>query len=94
VGGDHPGATRRGDRGRGRGNQSTSSRRRGGADERWLRVRDDDVNPRLDRPAVCTLNPRTTEDDLRGTLHRLAECIRHGKTGPDRPNPPDMEESP
>jgi len=43
---------------------------------------------------LCTLNPRTTEDDLRGTLHRLAECIRHGKTGPDRPNPPDMEESP
>jgi aromatic-L-amino-acid/L-tryptophan decarboxylase len=43
---------------------------------------------------LCTLNPRTTEDDLRGTLHRLAEYIRHGNTGPDRPNPPDMEESP
>jgi hypothetical protein len=38
---------------------------------------------------LCTLNPRTTEDDIRGTLRRLAEYIRHGHTGPTllQPNP-------
>jgi aromatic-L-amino-acid/L-tryptophan decarboxylase len=41
---------------------------------------------------LCTLNPRTTEDDIRGTLRRLAKYVRHGITGPTlvQPNAPEI----
>ena len=44
---------------------------------------------------LCTLDPRTTEDDIRGTLRRLAEYVGHGNTGPARlqPNPPEIRGS-
>jgi len=44
---------------------------------------------------LCTLNPRTTEDDIRGTLRRLADYIRHANTGPTlvQPDPPEIRGS-
>ena len=44
---------------------------------------------------LCTLNSRTTEDDIRGTLRRLADYIRHANTGPTLvpPDPPEIRGS-